>query len=993
MHALLLLAVLADVRLEHVRESLTGTHCRYREYVDGFPTDQYVTMPCGSAAAASIESKGRPYRREIREESPLQPWAYDYDPHTGEFIRRVPLFFNGKPARVFDPNPVASENDPTLQDRNDSATAVPESAYHDVELDDVAPSGPLHGPHVTMVDRQAPNVAPPDGSASLRFDRNADGFEDVNAYFHIDRNQRYLQSLGYTGARQIVPYAIEVDAHAASSADNSFFIPSSTTPGRGTLYFGEGGTDDAEDADLVVHEYGHAILEWIAPGTFSGSFTSESRALSEGFGDYWAFSAHYLQRLNSGRDPSCFADWDARCWLDDVSQQCAYPPDTDCLRRVDSPATMADYDFGDTAGVEHRNGQIWSSALHDIQLAIGTDSGQIEGRRIADTIVIESLFDAPPHPTFAVMARRLLEADRRLYGGAYSATICSAMSGRGILTDCSLVPRGEITAFQSPQHAIAIPENNPNGIISTLVVNDTRAIARVRVRVDIAHTARGDLRIDLVAPDGTTVMLQNVSFERSRDIHVTFGYDAVPAQSLDILNGRSAAGEWRLIVRDLRALDTGTLLSWGLEIQFEGDQASATRPRGTFPQMIPVAAHVGGANGTAFVTDVRIANPTEERDTIAVVFTRDGEDGNTNFAALNVVAEPGETLAFDDVVDSLFHTTGAGSLEVIGGTSLVVMSRTYTSSSRGTFGQQVPANLDTTRLSQPSLFVAPFTGAEDTRVNFGVTETVGAEGTVRVTVGSDENDFHIAPFSHFQFPVEAKTVEVSVVEGEAVVEAYLSQVDNGSGDAMFIPAQRLSDQPLSAIVPVITTPAWRSDLVLSSPGAQDILPVTLIDSTHGDSVSTDTPTPHRHEIKTYIDVVKRLFARENVLGAMTAQFPGNVVGATRVATDGMTQYVPFMSGFGDPFQTLVFIESSNAFRTNVGIVSEHGAVAQVVVYDSAGTEKERFTLATGGGIAQDAVRTRVVGGRAVVHFTQGEGSAYASLVDNGTRDATFIEGR
>src|SRR5204862_3934075 len=35
-----------DRRLELVRESLTGTHCRYRQYVDGLPTDDYVTTPC-----------------------------------------------------------------------------------------------------------------------------------------------------------------------------------------------------------------------------------------------------------------------------------------------------------------------------------------------------------------------------------------------------------------------------------------------------------------------------------------------------------------------------------------------------------------------------------------------------------------------------------------------------------------------------------------------------------------------------------------------------------------------------------------------------------------------------------------------------------------------------------------------------------------------------------------------------------------------------------
>jgi len=336
-----------DLRLELVRHSLTGTHCRYREYVDGLPSDRYVVTPCPASAlaapkiaAAAIASDGllnvdgRVVRRVIAEERPLERFAYDYDVETGALVRRTPLFFNGKAARVFDPNPVAALNDPSLQDQNDAATAVPDSAYFDVELDDLAATGALRGPWVTMIDRQPPNTAPPDAASPLVFDRASDGFEDVNAYFHIDRTQRYLQSLGYTGDRAVAAYPVETDAHAVSGQDNSFFLPSLTQPGTGTLYFGEGGTDDAEDADLVVHEYTHAIQEWIAPGTFGGTFASEARALSEGISDYWAYSAHAERRVASGRDPFCFADWDVRCWEDDASQQCGYDPGTDCLRRL-----------------------------------------------------------------------------------------------------------------------------------------------------------------------------------------------------------------------------------------------------------------------------------------------------------------------------------------------------------------------------------------------------------------------------------------------------------------------------------------------------------------------------------------------------------------------------------------------------------------------------------------------------------------------------------
>ena len=100
----------------------------------------------------------------------------------------------------------------------------------------------LEVPYITLVDVQPPSIAPPDTARSLVFNREDDGFEDVNAYFHIDSTQRYLQSIGYRGRRAIAPYAIETDAHAQSGFDSSLFIPDAFHPGRGTLFFGSGPT-------------------------------------------------------------------------------------------------------------------------------------------------------------------------------------------------------------------------------------------------------------------------------------------------------------------------------------------------------------------------------------------------------------------------------------------------------------------------------------------------------------------------------------------------------------------------------------------------------------------------------------------------------------------------------------------------------------------------------------------------------------------------------
>ncbi|HEX6098287.1 MAG TPA: proprotein convertase P-domain-containing protein [Thermoanaerobaculia bacterium] len=953
----------AALVFELSRESLTGAHYRYREYVNGLPTDNYTTRTeflgvprvprrgFDDAVLPSEELRGTPrnpeelrivagrvIRREIVSDHPLEPYAHDYDAVTGVLLRRTPLFFHAKPARVFDPNPVVTLNDPALQDRNDSASAVPAAAYKDVTLDDAA----LHGPHVTLVDRQPRSITPPEGP--LVFDREQDGFEDVNAYFHIDRSQRHLQALGYTGARAVVPYAIEVDAHAASGADNSFFVPSTTEAGKGVLYFGEGGTDDAEDADLLVHEYAHAIHEWIAPGTFGGPFSGEARALGEGLGDYWAFSAHADARRASGRDPYCFADWDARCWQDAPSENCGYAAGSDCLRRLDSTKTMADYDTSETSGVEHRNGAIWASALREIHERVG--------RTVADTIVIESLFGTPPRPTFAVMAERLLQADRLLYRGAHAGAICSAMFTRGIVTRCDTTPRGERSLFQSTAYGVAIPENSSTGVTSAIVIDDPRAIEELSVRVDIDHPSRGDLFVELTAPDGTKVLLHQLSSSRTPDIHTTF--------PLDAFAGRSAAGTWTLFVADRRPRDAGTLQSWGLEIRFAGDGPVTERPRSAQSQVIPVVAHVFGQDG-AYISDVRIANPSDAPRTATLIFTRSGED---TFAVQRLVLEAGQTVALDDVVERTFHTFGSGTLEIQG--DVIAMSRMA--------GQQVPPARDTTALRETSLLVAAYPDPA-TRVNFGLAETGGGRGIVRV----NGRDVPVTPFGHVQFPAGHELLEVSVVEGDARVAAYVSQI---GADAMYIAAES-SRQPGCA--PAITSqlsgqPEWRSDLWIASPN----LDVANIGASPGGDVNVTIAGA-------YEDVLARLFHRTVTIAELCVIATPRSFVSTRIVHGATTQAVPMAPFPAADAQHFLFVENSAAYRTNIGF-SGAGGLASVTIYDAAGAVVERFSLFTdlSGGVVQREVRSPVTNGRAVVQFALGTGRAYASVIDRRTGDATFF---
>ncbi|MGW1992000.1 proprotein convertase P-domain-containing protein [Embleya sp. NPDC001921] len=80
------------------------------------------------------------------------------------------------------------------------------------------------------------------------------------------------------------------------------------------------------------------------------------------------------------------------------------------------------------------------------------------------------------------------------------------------------------------------------------------APATLKVGVDIKHTWRGDLTVDLVAPDGTAYRLKNSSGSDSADnIITTYTVNA----SSEVANGT-----WRLKLQDVAAADTGKIDSW-----------------------------------------------------------------------------------------------------------------------------------------------------------------------------------------------------------------------------------------------------------------------------------------------------------------------------------------------------------------------------------------------------------------------------------------------
>ncbi|MET8453561.1 M4 family metallopeptidase, partial [Streptomyces sp. NPDC005209] len=102
---------------------------------------------------------------------------------------------------------------------------------------------------------------------------------------------------------------------------------------------------------------------------------------------------------------------------------------------------------------------------------------------------------------------------------------------------------------------VSIPDNGP-AVTSSITVSGRTGNApnNLQVTVDITHTWRGDLVIDLVGPSGASYRLKNFSSSDSADnVNETYTVNA---------SSESANGTWKLKVQDQAAYDVGTINSW-----------------------------------------------------------------------------------------------------------------------------------------------------------------------------------------------------------------------------------------------------------------------------------------------------------------------------------------------------------------------------------------------------------------------------------------------
>ncbi len=330
-------------------------------------------------------------------------------PVSGENVRTV----DGT-GLVFDPDPLTSagvEYGGDYQDGDDADTAALSAQLVQVTLRDITQGTDglhrLDGPYVRIEGdpHTVPAMPSPD---AFNFSRSDDRFEAVNAYYHIDKSRRYAESLNVGYA--LIDFPVRVNPQGLDS-DNSVYLPDDQS-----LHFGTGGIDDAEDADVLWHEYAHALLDHTTPGLV-GPF--EGMALHEGWADYWAAS---YSRFLSEEDPRIpphdwkrLYNWDgnASCWSG---------------RTLDHTGHYRDNMAYEVSGCQvlpdiYQWGLLWATTLMDIYTHVGR--GVLDRLHLASHAYLASGSD------FRDAGEALIQADEDIYGGAHTGVLVQELSEAG----------------------------------------------------------------------------------------------------------------------------------------------------------------------------------------------------------------------------------------------------------------------------------------------------------------------------------------------------------------------------------------------------------------------------------------------------------------------------------------------------------------------------------------------------------------------------------
>jgi hypothetical protein len=221
---------------------------------------------------------------------------------------------------------------------------------------------------------------------------------------------------------------------------------------------------------------------------------------------------------------------------------------------------------------------------------------------------------------------------------------------------------------------------------------------------------------------------------------------------------------------------------------------------------IPAVARAQGAFGTFWSTDVRIYNPNTATLVVTVTYLpMAAYAGDATSTTVSVSAL--ETLLIENILETRLGiaTNTAGALHLTAAANFMAESRTFTPGATGTYGQRIPGIPASQAVATgESVDVIYIDNSADFRTNFGIVDAGGTgvgynltaynhmgdvAGTYSGTVGAGQWDQFNPLDKTGAGALSNARVMFTVTSGKAM--PYASQVDNASGDPIFIDGTKI----------------------------------------------------------------------------------------------------------------------------------------------------------------------------------------------------------
>ncbi len=487
-------------------------------------------------------------------------------------------------------------------------------------------------------------------------------FAEQNLYYHINQIHDYFKNnFGYSGRDQALSVIVHYPKNGRAM-DNAYYDPTCDciAVGDGTGVANGGNNDLARDAEVIYHEYTHAVIDTI---TLLGVRENDyGAAMNEAYADYFActlFNDPHVGEWSVGSNDG----------LRNLDISNKYPDD------ILNPST--------NQLEAHYTGQIWGGALWDLRNALGSV--------VADQIIFNTFHFLPEsgNADFEEGYIALLEADQALFEGIHADQIQAVLNHRGIY-EPTAVASTALTNQEVVQGSLAaIPSGHNSGTYAVLA--DQQYMVYVpaggTLQVDLQGSTGSD--VDLLVRRGLPVTIDNNEYG-------TYDYYSnSPGGSESITANASSTP---VLTEGIYYIAVVNCTAANVTYSLKATVTNGASARNVI--MLPVALASAGANGSYYTTETTLTNRGSSKMTLAVTYlpSLPSTGSDAGAGTVTVLLDAGEQRIISDTIAFLSslglpipdsgQLLGIVSIQPVGAnvSQLAVVARTTTKTISGQAG-------------------------------------------------------------------------------------------------------------------------------------------------------------------------------------------------------------------------------------------------------------------------------------------------------------------